>query len=70
MAQEARMSSAHDSLLERITILMCGASQQQILTDHPQIEPDDFLAMNAYAAELVAARDFEDPQDRLIILDQ
>jgi uncharacterized protein (DUF433 family) len=33
-----------------------GASQQQILTDYPQLEPDDFLAVYAYAAELAAAR--------------
>ena len=31
-----------------------GASQQQILTDYPQLEPDDFLAVYAYAAELAA----------------
>lgn len=33
-----------------------GAPQQQILTDYPQLEPDDFLAVYAYAAELAAAR--------------
>jgi uncharacterized protein (DUF433 family) len=27
-----------------------GASQQQILADYPQLEPDDFLAVYAYAA--------------------
>ena len=32
-----------------------GASQTQILNDYPQLEPDDFLAVYAYAAEL--ARD-------------
>lgn len=31
-----------------------GASQQQILIDYPQLEPDDFLAVYAYAAELAA----------------
>jgi uncharacterized protein (DUF433 family) len=31
-----------------------GASQEQILTDYPQLEPDDFLAVYAYAAELAA----------------
>jgi uncharacterized protein (DUF433 family) len=31
-----------------------GASQQQILADYPQLEPDDFLAVYAYAAELTA----------------
>jgi uncharacterized protein (DUF433 family) len=33
-----------------------GASQQQILTDYPQLEPHDFLAVYAYAAELAAGR--------------
>ena len=28
-----------------------GASQQQILADYPQLEPEDFLAVYAYAAE-------------------
>jgi uncharacterized protein (DUF433 family) len=32
-----------------------GASQQQILADYPQLEPDDFLVY-AYAAELAAGR--------------
>jgi uncharacterized protein (DUF433 family) len=31
-----------------------GASQQQILGDYPQLEPDDFLAVYAYAAELAS----------------
>jgi uncharacterized protein (DUF433 family) len=34
--------------------LSSGASQQQILADYPQLEPDDFLAVYAYAAELAA----------------
>ncbi|HME09003.1 MAG TPA: DUF433 domain-containing protein [Bryobacteraceae bacterium] len=34
--------------------LSSGASQQQILEDYPQLEPDDFLAVYAYAAELAA----------------
>ena len=41
----------------RITVqerLSSGASQQQILADYPQLEPDDFLAVYAYAAELAA----------------
>jgi uncharacterized protein (DUF433 family) len=33
-----------------------GASQERILTDYPQLEPDDFLAVYAYAAELAAGR--------------
>ncbi len=31
------------------------ASQQQILADYPQLEPDDFRAVCVYAAELAAA---------------
>jgi len=34
--------------------LSSGASQQEILTDYPQLEPDDFRAIYAYAAELAA----------------
>jgi uncharacterized protein (DUF433 family) len=33
-----------------------GASQEQILADYPQLEPEDFLAVYAYAAELAAGR--------------
>jgi uncharacterized protein (DUF433 family) len=36
--------------------LATGASQQQILTDYPQLKPEDFLAVYAYAAELAAGR--------------
>jgi uncharacterized protein (DUF433 family) len=36
--------------------LSSGASQQQILADYPQLEPADFLAVYAYAAELAAGR--------------
>jgi uncharacterized protein (DUF433 family) len=36
--------------------LSSGASQQQILADYPQLEPKDFLAVYAYAAELAAER--------------
>jgi uncharacterized protein (DUF433 family) len=36
--------------------LSSGASQQQILADYPQLEPDDFLAVYAHAAELAAGR--------------
>ncbi len=35
--------------------LSSGASPGQILADYPQLEPDDFLAVYAYAAELAAA---------------
>jgi len=31
-----------------------GASQEQILADYPQLKPEDFLAVYAYAAELAA----------------
>jgi uncharacterized protein (DUF433 family) len=72
------MPTAHDALLEGITIdsnvrfgkpcirghritvqeilewLSNGAPQRQILADYPQLEPDDFLAVYAYAAELAA----------------
>jgi uncharacterized protein (DUF433 family) len=34
--------------------LSSGVSQAQILADYPQLEPDDFLAVYAYAAELAA----------------
>jgi uncharacterized protein (DUF433 family) len=32
--------------------LSSGASQDQILADYPQLQPEDFLAVYAYAAEL------------------
>jgi uncharacterized protein (DUF433 family) len=31
-----------------------GASQEQILANYPQLDPDDFLAVYVYAAELAA----------------
>lgn len=34
--------------------LSSGASQEQILADYPQLKPDDFLAVYAYAAELAS----------------
>lgn len=34
--------------------LSSGASQEQILADYPQLEPDDFLAVYAYAAALAS----------------
>jgi len=34
--------------------LSSGMSQEQILADYPQLEPQDFLAVYAYAAELAA----------------
>ncbi len=37
---------------ELLEWLSSGASQEQILADYPQLEPDDFLAVYAYAAEL------------------
>jgi uncharacterized protein (DUF433 family) len=35
--------------------LSTGATQEQILSDYPQLEVEDFLAIYAYAAELAAA---------------
>jgi uncharacterized protein (DUF433 family) len=34
--------------------LSSGTSPQQILADYPQLEPDDLLAVYAYAADLAA----------------
>jgi uncharacterized protein (DUF433 family) len=34
--------------------LSSGSPQEQILNDYPQLEPSDFLAVYAYAAELAA----------------
>jgi len=34
--------------------LASGASQEQILADYPQLEPEDFLAVYEYAAQLAA----------------
>ncbi len=39
---------------EILAWLSKGASQDQILADYPQLEPEDFLAVYAYAAELAA----------------
>ena len=36
--------------------LAAGASQQQILADYPQLQPEDFLAVYAYAAELAGSK--------------
>ncbi len=36
--------------------LSSGMSQEQILADYPQLQPDDFLAVYAYAAELASHR--------------
>jgi uncharacterized protein (DUF433 family) len=33
-----------------------GVSQKRILSDYPQLEPEDFLAIYAYSAELAAGR--------------
>ncbi len=41
---------------ELLEWLSSGASQPQILADYPQLEPEDFLAVFAYAAELAAGR--------------
>jgi uncharacterized protein (DUF433 family) len=36
--------------------LSSGASQDQILADYPQLQPEDFLAVYAYAAELAGTK--------------
>jgi uncharacterized protein (DUF433 family) len=41
---------------ELLEWLSSGASQDQILADYPQLEPDDFRAVYGYAAELAAAK--------------
>jgi uncharacterized protein (DUF433 family) len=40
--------------------LSSGASQDQILADYPQLQPEDFLAVYAYAAELAGTKASED----------
>jgi uncharacterized protein (DUF433 family) len=39
---------------ELLQWLSSGATQEQILSDYPQLEAEDFLAVYAYAAELAA----------------
>ncbi len=41
---------------EILSWLSSGASQQQILADYPQLEPEDFLAVYAYAADLAGRK--------------
>jgi uncharacterized protein (DUF433 family) len=41
---------------EILAWLSSGASQQQIQADYPQLEPEDFLAVYAYAAELAGLK--------------
>jgi uncharacterized protein (DUF433 family) len=36
--------------------LSSGASQDEILADYPQLQPEDFLAVYAYAAELAGTK--------------
>jgi uncharacterized protein (DUF433 family) len=36
--------------------LSSGASEEQILADYPQLEPEDFRAVYAYAASLAGQR--------------
>ncbi len=36
--------------------LSSGATQQQILIDYPQLQPEDFRAVYGFAAELAAER--------------
>jgi uncharacterized protein (DUF433 family) len=42
------------SVQEILEWLSSGASEKQIMADYPQLEPEDFLAVYAYAAELAA----------------
>ncbi|MBV9294094.1 MAG: DUF433 domain-containing protein [Acidobacteriaceae bacterium] len=43
----------HRITVQQILEWLSGsASQAQILADYPQLEPDDFLAVYAYAAQL------------------
>ena len=42
------------SVQEILEWLSRGASQEQIMSDYPQLESEDFLAVYAYAAELAA----------------
>ena len=51
---KACIRSHRITVQEILEWLSSGASQQQILADYPQLEPDDFLAVYAYAAELAA----------------
>jgi uncharacterized protein (DUF433 family) len=44
------------TVLEILEWLSSGASQQQILTDYPQLEPDYLLAVYAYSAQLDTTR--------------
>jgi uncharacterized protein (DUF433 family) len=42
------------AVAEVLQWLSSGATQEQILSDYPQLEAEDFLAVYAYAAELAA----------------
>ena len=48
--------------------LSSGASQQQILTDYPQLEPEDFLAVYAYAAGLASGNKVSKSLQRMSLL--
>jgi uncharacterized protein (DUF433 family) len=50
----------HITVQEILEWLSSEASQQQILDDYPQLEPEDFLAVYAYAAKLAAERKVSD----------
>ena len=41
---------------EILSWLSSGASQEEILTDYPQLQPADFLAVYAYSAQLAEAQ--------------
>jgi hypothetical protein len=46
-----------------------AASQEQILSDYPQIEPEDFLAVCAYAANLSAHNKDSAQLSELLLID-
>lgn len=43
-----------------LELLAKGATQEEILQDYPQLEPDDLRAALLYAHHLVASEDFLD----------
>jgi uncharacterized protein (DUF433 family) len=43
------------SVEQIVTAIAAGASQEELLTDYPGLEPEDIQAALQYAADLVAA---------------
>jgi len=48
--------------------LSSGASQEQIPADYPQLEPDDFLAVYAYAPGLASGNKVSKSLQRMSLL--